>query len=70
MDLSDGSAKLNFALKTLRIRWEDVKGDWKDTVRMDFEEKHLKPLEEMMSATLVAMGRLDQVMARAKKECS
>ena len=70
MDLSAGSAKLHFALKTLRIRWEEVQGDWKDAVRVDFEENHLKPLELLMSATLGAMGRLDQVLAKAQKECS
>ena len=70
MDLSAGTAKLHFALKTLRVRWEEVKGDWKDVVRMDFEENHLKPLEQLLSATLGAMGRLDQVLAKAQKECS
>ena len=70
MDLSASTAKLHFALKTLRIRWEEAKGYWKDAVRMDFEENHLNPLDTQMSSTLGAMGRLDQVMAKAQKECS
>ncbi len=70
MDLSSGSAKLQFALKTLRQRWQETKTQWNDTVRQDFEENHLNPLEIQVSAALGEMSRLNQVLQKAQQECA
>lgn len=70
MILSSGSGKLNFALKTLRARWDQAKLDWNDHVRQEFEDKHYTEIEYATAATLTAISRLAQVLATAQQECS
>ena len=69
MNLSTGSGKLSFALKTLRAHWELVSLHWKDDVRVEFDENYLKPIEQELMATLNATNLLSQVIIRAKQEC-
>jgi hypothetical protein len=69
VDLSAGSGKLSFALKTLRARWETTQPQWSDDVSRDFQENHLGPLEAQVMATLTAINLLGQVLAQARHEC-
>ena len=70
MNLSTGWIELNSALKTMRLRWDEVKADWNDSVSRDFEENHWQPLEAQVVATLRAIDRLAPVLAKAQQECS
>jgi hypothetical protein len=69
-DLSIVASSLNFALKTLVMRWEDTQETWDDSVRQSFEEEHMVPLQPQVLSTLKAINRLNQVMARAYEECT
>jgi hypothetical protein len=69
-DLSIISSSLHFALKTLRIRWDETSEIWNDSVRVNFEETYLAPLEPQVVITLKAINRLAQVLARANEECT
>jgi hypothetical protein len=69
MSLSAGSAKLSYALKTLRARWDMTQLHWTDDVRHDFEEHYLKPVEEEILATLNATYVLSQILLKAQQEC-
>jgi hypothetical protein len=70
VSLSTGWIELNSALKTMRLRWEEVKTDWHDGVCRDFEEHHWLPLEAQCVSTLRAIDRLAPILARAQQECS
>lgn len=70
MNLNSGWTELNAALKTLREHWEEVQRAWDDAVRRDFEEKHYRPLEAQVLATLRAMDRLAPILRRAQRECT
>ena len=70
MSLSSGWIELNSALKTMRLRWEEVKTDWHDTVCSDFEKNHWALLESQVVSTLRAIDRLAPVLAKAQQECS
>jgi len=69
MNLSTGTGKLSFAMKTLRAHWDMVCGHWTDDVRHDFEENHLNPIEAEVIATLNANNNLSQILVRAQQEC-
>jgi hypothetical protein len=69
MSLSAGAGKLSFGLKTLRSRWDAVQMHWKDDVRQEFEERHLKPVEQEVMATLNATNVLAQILLKAQQEC-
>jgi hypothetical protein len=69
MDLGTGAAKLQFALRNLRVRWEETKSEWADAVRVEFEKEHWDPIEMQVTATLAELARLDQLIVRAQQEC-
>jgi hypothetical protein len=69
MSLSIGSSKLNLALKTLRLRWDETKGRWNDPVSKAFEENHVDTLDGQVMSTLRGIDRLGQVLAQAQHEC-
>ena len=51
MDLTTGTAKLNQALKDLRIRWQETRQHWSDPVGQAFEDDQLAPLEALRTAS-------------------
>ena len=67
--LHEGTAKLKTALKNTRLAWDATEATWKDDVRRAFAEKHLEPMEADIEATLRAVQRLREVLARAEKDC-
>ncbi|MEK6237669.1 MAG: hypothetical protein N2C14_23420 [Planctomycetales bacterium] len=70
MTLATGRTKLNYALKTLRIRWEDVQDHWDDAASRRFQEQHLEPMEPPVQDALRGIDMLAEVLQRAKKACS
>jgi len=68
--MSEGSTKLQYALKSLRARWEETKEGWSDQVRDDFERKHLSPMETQVSATIRGMDKLGEIIAKVRRDCS
>jgi len=63
-NLAAGTAKLEHALKTLRVHWDATKDDWSDQVRQNFEEKHLEPLETRVRSTIRGMDQLAAVLSQ------
>ena len=68
--MSAGSARLNYALKTLRERWDHAKDYWADQVARDFEKNHLDPLESQSVNAVRGMDKLSEVLHRVRQDCS
>ena len=68
--MSAGSTKLQYALKNLRLRWEETQEMWNDAVRVEFETRHLHPMETQVGATVRAMDKIYEIMQKMKQECS
>ena len=69
-DLQSGSTKLEQAMKTLRLRWEQTKLHWNDTASRAFEDNHLVDLEPQVKVVLEAAARLNEVLEKAQREVS
>jgi len=67
--LDAGQSKLAHSFKSLREKWDVAQEHWKDRVRIEFEEKYLKELEDRVRGTGAAMARLSEILSRAEKEC-
>lgn len=67
--INAGQAKLANALKRLLENWEIVGETWKDKVRTEFEEKHLRELTDRVRSVLSAMDRLGEALGRAEQDC-
>jgi hypothetical protein len=68
--MSAGAARLNFALKTLRERWDAAKEQWSDQVSRDFEKNHLDPLEGQAEAAMRAMEKIAEVLHKIRQDCA
>jgi hypothetical protein len=67
--MSQGSARLKSALKTLRERWDDTREQWADSVARDFEKDHLIPLDQQVNTSLRGMAKISEVLSKVKQEC-
>lgn len=70
MALSTGRMKLYNTLKTLRVRWEQVREVWRDSVSEEFDETVWQPLDAQVQTTLRETDRLAQVLAKMHQDCS
>ena len=70
MDLNTEASKIQFALKILRAQWDSAREKWSDSVRREFEEKHLQPLMDRVSFTLGEIGRLNHTLQKIEQECA
>lgn len=68
--MSEGSTKLQYALKSLRLKWDETKETWTDQVRQDFERKHLAPLDTQVSSTIRAMDHIAEIIGKMRRDCS
>jgi len=68
--MSAGSSRLNYALKTLRERWQDTRESWADQVARDFEKNHLLPLESESNTAIKGMEKLNEILGKLKQDCS
>jgi hypothetical protein len=70
MNVNIGILQLHSALKTVRLRWDDVRLVWSDSVRRDFEDNHWEPLGAQVMSTQRAMEHLSQIIGQMRQECS
>ena len=69
MKLNTGRTQLYSAIKTLRLRWDETKPNWTDSVCKSFEEEYYLPLDLQVSSTLQAIDRLSGTLAQMRQEC-
>ena len=69
MSLSVGRAKLVGSMKDLLVKWEVAKQSWDDPVSREMEQKVLAPLEPKVRAAVVAMEKMAETLAKARREC-
>jgi hypothetical protein len=69
-DLTSGAGRLQDAMKTLKLRWDETKEVWSDVRQVEFEATYLEPLEPQVRLTLDKLRRLAQVFAQAYQECT
>lgn len=69
-DLTSGVGRLQDAMKTLKLRWDETKEVWNDVRRAEFEAEYLEPLEPQVRMTLDRTRRLALVFSQAFQECT
>jgi len=69
-DLTSGIGRLQDAMKTLKLRWDETKEVWTDARAADFEAQYIEPLEPQVRMTLDRIRRLALVFNQAYQECT
>ncbi|HXT57714.1 MAG TPA: hypothetical protein VN699_03725 [Pirellulales bacterium] len=69
-DLTSGAGRMQDAMKTLKLRWDETKEVWNDARRAEFEAAYIEPLEPQVRMTLDRLRRLALVFSQAFQECT
>ncbi len=69
MSLQDGRGRLYSALETLRAHWDQTEPHWRDTMKAQFVEQILLPLQEQTAAALQAIDRMDVILHQMRRDC-
>jgi hypothetical protein len=68
-DLSSGAAKLELAVKSLRVTLSAVEEQWTDKAHREFHEEHLAPIEPTVRKMFDEIGRIAEAIAAAERDC-
>jgi hypothetical protein len=69
MILEGGRSKLYSALKTLQGQWDATEPHWRDSMRIQFTEQVLTPLQDLTTTALQAIDQLDVLLNQMQREC-
>lgn len=69
-DLSAGAAKLEMAIKSLRVTVSAVEDKWNDQAHRKFQEEHLAPIEPAVRRMFDEISRIAEAIAAAERDCS
>ncbi len=69
MSLAVGRAKLVGALKELMVKWDRTKETWDDPMSRAMEDRVLNPLEPKIRSAAIAMEKMGESLARARRDC-
>lgn len=70
METGGNDAIMAKALKDLQAHWDQTQTVWNDAARSDFQRDLLDPLVPAMKSVTSAIQRIEEVLRRARKECS
>jgi hypothetical protein len=69
MNLDGGRAQIYSALKTLQSHWDNTDPHWQDTMKVQFVEQLLSPLQEHAAATLQAIDQMSVILQQMRRDC-
>jgi hypothetical protein len=69
MTLDGGRGRLYAALKTLLVRWDGTEPHWRDTMKGQFVEQTLTPLQDHTTAALQAVAQMDAILHLMRRDC-
>jgi hypothetical protein len=69
-DLSTGAAKLELAIKSLRVTLSAVENQWNDQTHRQFHEEHLAPIEPTVRKMSDEIARMAEAIAAAERDCN
>jgi hypothetical protein len=69
MSLQEGRGRLYSSLKTLQAHWDQTEPHWRDTMKVQFIEQILTPLQEQTTAALQAVDRMDLILHQMRRDC-
>lgn len=69
MSLSASRSRLAALTRDLAVRWEQTGEHWADQPRDEFERRFLVDLFAAVDKAGAALEQLDEVIAKARREC-
>ena len=70
MGLFEAKGQLDRGMKDLVLRWRLTRSQWHDNAAVDFEAKHLLPLQNQLRNAASAMSLAAVLISRVRSECA
>ena len=55
--------------KGLATRWDETRNYWKDAKSLEFEKSYMTELFANVDRTVVVLEKLDEILAKVRKDC-
>ena len=65
-----GASRLKHAIRTLQERWRSTAETWNDSVRRRFADRYIQPMDPAITAALIGMQKMGDVLDRVRRDCS
>lgn len=69
MSLTAGRNRIEYAMRDLMIKWAEATEKWDDVKAREIHDRHLILLEPKVRAALAAMEKMEDLLAKAKRDC-
>ena len=69
MSTQGSAATLTQAARTLNVKWEKTKEQWRDARSLDFEDKYLAELPGQIAAAISAMEDMESLIKKVRGDC-
>lgn len=69
MSLAGTKSRTSALTKDLWLRWHETRNHWRDAKAEQFEKDHLSELFFNVDRTITAMEKLDELLAKVRKDC-
>lgn len=55
--------------KGLTTRWDETRNYWKDAKSQEFEQRYMNELYANVDKTVTVLEKLDELLAKVRKDC-
>ena len=69
MSLAGSKSRLVSITKELYLQWHDTKHEWRDAKAAEFERDYLHELFIAVDRSVTSMEKLDELLAKLRKDC-
>ncbi|MFN5662427.1 MAG: hypothetical protein ACK48N_10140 [Planctomyces sp.] len=70
MSMAVAQTKRRDALRDFRARWERTRDHWDDPARKSLDDELVRPMDSKVFAAHSGIGKLAELFATARRECS
>lgn len=69
MSLSGSRSRLSALTMELSGQWQQTRSTWRDAKSLEFERRYLEELFVRVDRAIGVMEKLDEILAKVKKDC-
>jgi len=69
MNPSGVKTRIASLTKGLAKRWDETRNSWYDSKSHEFEEQYIRELVANVDKTVNVLDKLDEILARVRKDC-
>lgn len=69
MNLGAGKSRVSAASKELALKWNETKHYWRDAKSQEFERRYMLELLAQVDRSMTVMDKLEELLAKVRKDC-